>query len=130
MRKRVKLMVLVAFVLVVGLISCGYNRKDLLVIPDDKYKANYDKMFDAALSTSVKLGYKPTYQDKNSGMISLEKDMGIGDIFKIIINFGNVQGGKGFEISGAAAPMTIGSSNGERDLITIKNAISRTAGMP
>lgn len=128
MRKRSKLMALVAFIMFIGLIGCGISTGSL-IIPDDKYKANYEKMFDAALTAGVKEGYKPTYQDKKSGLITMEKFFSKDTMFTINIRFGDVPGGQGFEIKGIAAgdafnPFISGETN------RVKNAILQAAGIP
>ena len=48
------------------------------IIPLEYYKKNYNKMFDAAIQSGVKEGFNVAYQDKQNGLISLEKLKGSG----------------------------------------------------
>lgn len=120
-----KNLILVCLVMI-GLIGCGLTQ-DSIVIPADKYKANYDKMFEAAITAGVKQGFKPTYQDKKQGLITLERFVNRDDTFTINITFGNVAGGQGFEMTARSSDMnpTIGLL-----VNPIKEAILQAAGMP
>ncbi|HZX36551.1 MAG TPA: hypothetical protein VFF54_08715 [Thermodesulfobacteriota bacterium] len=72
------------------------------IIPLEYYKKNYNKMFDAAIQSGVKEGFNVAYQDKQNGLISLEKLKGSGtcdaDGWHIQIQFGKVDGYKAWDI--------------------------------
>lgn len=130
MRKRTKLLISAMFVLITtALFGCfatwEFGRDFSFIVPTEKYSSRYDKMFDVAVTTGVKEGFTPTFQDKKSGLITLERAKGLGtcdaDGLHIKVQFGNVQNSKGFVVSGQTLcmnPMGFG-----RNIDAIKNAI-------
>lgn len=103
MKKR-KMFLAFGMIIILTLIGCAFAIKPT-VVHEEKYIANYDKMFEAAINAGAGLGYHPEFKDKKQGMIKLLKKVMTNE-YRITVQFGKLEsyGGKlGFQVSGQAA---------------------------
>lgn len=101
MNTKRKLLPLGMIVLTIVLSGCPFAIKDV-PMSEEKYKANYDNMFEAAIDAGTTLGYHVEFKDKEKGMIKLLKKVMSND-YRILVQFGNLRsyGGQlGFQVFG------------------------------
>ena len=103
MNNRRNLLGLGIIIMIIILTGCPFSIKPVLV-PEENYKANYDKMFKAAIDAGTTLGYHVEFKDKERGMIKLLKQI-MDNNYRITVQFGKLRtyGGKlGFQVYGQA----------------------------
>lgn len=125
MRKRLMFLI-TGVAILIGLVGCGFAAKSI-IIPESKYTANYDKMFEAAISAGAGLGYHPEYQDKKTGVIKLLHQVG-STAYRITVQFGRLEGQTGVKVTGIAGTDLINPFIAS-EVQKIENAIMQAAGI-
>ena len=126
MKQRRKFLGLGMIIMIIVLTGCPFAIKPVLV-PEENYKANYDKMFEAAINAGITLGYHAEFEDKEKGMIKLLKKI-MSNNYRITVQFGELRsyGGKlGFQVFGQTKDIV--NPFIEREVQQITDAISKAA---
>lgn len=75
-RKSALVKINLVLVLSIILMGCGTILRGPMTLPMDKYKSNYDKMFEAAIAAAAKDEFSVEYQDRKNGLLKFHKKIG------------------------------------------------------